>query len=163
MARLWLGNIPRASPTHNRWWTTKSRRRASRERCNWGGPARSASCSNGWEGRKSAKRCCRRFRSRSLCSMCCTPEESWSLSGLSRERAKILDTLLTAERKPINRRGHRGTQGKTSLQESFAFEDRGEQQTRSGQHHPSAGVPRICRRTNWKSCSRRRRSGAMKG
>jgi DNA ligase 1 len=44
------------------------------------------------------------------------------------ERARILDTLLRAERKPVHRRGHRGTQGKTSLQESFAFEDRGEQQ-----------------------------------
>ena len=32
-----------------------------------------------------------------------------------RERARILDTLLAAERKAINHRGHRGTQGKTSL------------------------------------------------
>ncbi len=40
-----------------------------------------------------------------------------------RERARILDTLLSAPRKALHHRGHRGSQGKSFIQDSFAFDD----------------------------------------
>jgi DNA ligase-1 len=39
-----------------------------------------------------------------------------------RERARVLDALLSSARKPFNHRGHRGSQSKSSIQGSFAFE-----------------------------------------
>ena len=78
-----------------------------------------------------------------------------------RERARILDELLAAERKIVHHRGHRGTQRKTGSQGEVHIRD--ERQEVLAQLTSSA---RRCfarlRRRNWKNCSRRRRHEAMK-
>jgi ATP-dependent DNA ligase len=47
-----------------------------------------------------------------------------------RERAHILDALLSLPRKAFHHGGHRGSRGKTSIQDSFAFDDESPEENR---------------------------------